>query len=267
MNGLVRVIQIIGVNSVPAFGVFGVGWTLGTAVAVYWLENVIGLVLVSLRLDLHRRQTRKRGHYNAGTMRVTERRGGETLVVEKKITYLRHFLSIAIPFTLAHGFFLAMLLFFIVPQNYPAVSMNVAAVGEGTAVVGVLLLLGFVFDLFDLRNRSFAWAKAQADYSLGRMLVVHLTIVLGMFALAATDAPESLFAVFIAFKTLVDLGSRAPKPMAKEPPKWLVQQKGRLPKATASGVSADPASVIVEQWDEQLKAAEEAELPMPEQPA
>ncbi len=65
MGRIVRLLQVVGVNSVPAFGVFAAGWTATTALALYWCENVLVILLVGLRLWLHRRSTHKRGHWEA----------------------------------------------------------------------------------------------------------------------------------------------------------------------------------------------------------
>ena len=79
-----RLLLVLIVNGVTIYGVFRLHWGIGTAIAIYWCENVIGIVLISLLFVMHRGVTRKRGH----TKHV-----------------LRGFLSKAIPFTLVHGIF------------------------------------------------------------------------------------------------------------------------------------------------------------------
>src|SRR6185295_3720279 len=63
VNRLIRAFQLVGLNSVPVVGVLAVGWSDGTALALYWCESVLGALLVALRIRLHRKATNKRGHY------------------------------------------------------------------------------------------------------------------------------------------------------------------------------------------------------------
>ena len=218
--GLGRVAQALGLNSVPALGLFGAGWSAGTALAVYWIESLMVIVLVSARIVLHRRWTRKSGHWHAGVQ--TLHRSGK-LVERRSITHLQSYLGVAIPFTLVHGLFLSALLFLVFrdnPENDYRVSMP--DLRDGVVGVAILLALGFLLDLIGLRSRPFRWIERGTERALGRVFVVHLTIVLGMFATVWTDGPSGLFVVFIGLKTLYDIGSVMPqKELELEPPRWL----------------------------------------------
>ncbi|MBI2834124.1 MAG: hypothetical protein HYX76_06825 [Acidobacteria bacterium] len=46
-----------------AGGIFLGGWSYSTALVLYWWENFFGSLLIAIRIVLHRRLTRKRGHY------------------------------------------------------------------------------------------------------------------------------------------------------------------------------------------------------------
>ena len=218
--GVGRVAQALGLNSVPALGLFGAGWTAGTALALYWIESVLVIVLVSARIALHRRQTRKSGHWHAGVQTI--HRSGK-VVERKSVTHLQSYLGVAIPFTLAHGLFLSMLLFMVFRER-PETDYRVSFpdLRDGVVGVAILLVVGFLFDLIGLRQRPFRWIERGTERALGRVFVVHLTIVIGMFATVWTDGPSGLFAVFIGLKTLFDLGSVLPqKELELEPPRWL----------------------------------------------
>lgn len=215
-----RIAQTLGLNALPVAGVLGDWWSSGTALALYWIEGVVVIVLISARIALHRRWTRKAGHGFQGhfrssteTQRATQRPG----------SFLSSYLIIAIPFTLAHGLFLGVLLFMLT-HNRPDLGIAVNAASLRTGGLGMLcfLALGFLIDLVSLRHQSFRWLERMTERALGRIFVVHLTIIFGVGALALFDAPMGLLGVFAALKALVDLGSIMPhKELAPEPPRWL----------------------------------------------
>jgi hypothetical protein len=219
LPGVGRVAQALGVNSVPALGILGGGWSAGTALALYWLESVLVIVVVAARIVLHRRWTRKAGHWSG---RLTIQRQGRPAET-RRTTLLRSYLGVAIPFTLAHGLFLSALLF-LVFRDRPEGDFRVSLpdLRAGLLGVSVLIAVGFVLDLVGLRDRPFRWIERGTERALGRVFVVHLTIVLGMFATVWTDGPAGLFMVFVGLKTLFDLGSILPeRELALDPPRWL----------------------------------------------
>ena len=90
-------------------------------------------------------------------------------------------------------------------------------------MIGVLifLLLGLTIDLVQLKDKSFRWIELLTQRALGRIFVVHLTIIFGMFAMAYFHAPAGFFLVFAGLKFLMDLGSLFPhKELDVEPPRW-----------------------------------------------
>lgn len=52
-----RLLQALGVNSVPAVGFLGQGWSIGTTLALYWVETVLVIALVATRIVVHRRRS------------------------------------------------------------------------------------------------------------------------------------------------------------------------------------------------------------------
>jgi hypothetical protein len=72
-----------------------------------------------------------------------------------------------------------------------------------------------------MRYRSGAWYfkgwslstmlfRARVDGAVGRMLLVHVLIIGGAFALAFTGNEKSVFLVFVLFKLLLDVGFALP---------------------------------------------------------
>lgn len=219
-----RLAQLLGLNAVPVAGFFGQGWSPGTALAIYWVEGLLVIFFVSARIALHRRWTRKVGHYRAPSFTRTSRSqsGGEPVTAIGSGSLLGSYLAAAIPFTLAHGFFLGMMLFLFLPQAFGA-SAGVALADLGKGAVGVLafLALGLGIDLVHLRERSYRSIEVATERAMGRIFVVHMTIIFGVGASMFIHAPTALFGVFAGFKTLFDLGGAFPhRELALEPPRW-----------------------------------------------
>lgn len=78
MRRFPRLLQVLGVNSVPVVGVLAADWTEATALALYWCENVMVTFLVGLRIGLHRRATAKRGHFETGPLASASVSSGAT---------------------------------------------------------------------------------------------------------------------------------------------------------------------------------------------
>ena len=259
LPGVGRLLQALGVNSVPAAGFFGEGWTVGTTLALYWLETVAVIVLISLRILLHRRLTRKAGHWNVATETRT-RSGSRTTVRHGRTTFLVSFLMVMIPFTAAHGLFLGLLVFLVLPEHaQTAAGVDSADLGAGAAAIAVFLAIGLALDLVGMRERTFHWVEKVAQRAQGRMFVTHLTIIFGMGAMAVWSAPAALFGVFVGLKTLLDLGGLLPeKEPSPDPPRWLAWLDGLGPGKEGLTFSAHYRKSI----EDERRKREADELPL-----
>lgn len=226
LPGAGRVLRALGLGGVPATGYFGAGWSLGTLLLLYWLETILVTLLVSILILRHRRATRKAGHWKAGSS-VTITSGGRTTT--RRGTFLQSFLGVMVPFTLGHGVFVAVFVFLVFPQELgPAAGVSGAAVADGLTAIGVFLLVSLLIDLFGIGERPFQWVERLAQRAQGRMLVTHLTIILGAGAMAVFEAPLGFLVVFVVLKSLLDLGGMLPnrRPQPKAP--GAVNALGRL---------------------------------------
>jgi len=215
-----RLLQVLGLNAVPVAGFFGEGWSPGTALAIYWVESVLVILFVTTRIVLHRRWTRKRGHFRAPSFSKQKQDAPPSPVGSGSL--LSGYLVVAIPFTLVHGIFLALLLFLFLPKEFGAdAGVSLVDLGKGTLGVLGFLVLGLAMDLVSLRDRPFRWLELFTQRAMGRIFVVHMTIIFGMGAAAFFHAPAALFGVFAGLKTLFDLGSAFPhRELSLEPPRW-----------------------------------------------
>lgn len=209
---LTRLFELVGVNSLPVVGVIAGDWTSATALTLYWAENLVASALVAVRLWLHRRWT-------APPPTATE--------FVPRATAPSAFLTMALPFTLAHGLFLAVILA-LVMERLPDLETLRGAFVVLLAVQGV----AFGIDLWTLDRWPAARVTAQADHLMGRVVIVHLSIIFGMFLLAWLETEWAFFSFFAAMKLLTDAASFLPRPQPgtdQAPPPWLVTLMRKVP--------------------------------------
>jgi len=219
------------VNAVPLVGVKYYGWSASTVVVLYWLENLMIAVFTCARIALHRKLTRKRGHWRGGQLEVQV--NGKPL----RTGLLGEYATMAFVFTLAHGIFVGGFTL-IAADHHPGDPLWMVSreqLLQGCQWMLAAMTVEFLIDAATMRSRSFAWIKAYVGQRMGRVLVMHLAIIFGMWGMMATESPFAVLYVLIGLKTLWDLvasnaGDR-PSTSPDEPPAWALklaaQQHGR----------------------------------------
>jgi hypothetical protein len=195
------------VNAIPAVGVFAFGWSVGVLLILFWVENLLGVLFAALRLHLHQRRSTDplyRDPNAAPSMTVN----GKAV---RFSSHARGFLSMALPFALAHGVF-AILLPFAFAQDKGGVNAALWTprwddLQIGAALIALTLLLDLLIDLPRLARQPAARVKAQADARMGRVIALHVVIIFGAIATAKFESPYGMLAVMLGLKTLVDLAS------------------------------------------------------------
>ena len=184
-------IQALAINAVTIYGVFGLDWPVGTAIALYWSENVLRgiliLVLLSIWQVFFRRPDRLSGIGNQRTFTI------------------RTFSLLTLAFNAAHAVFLAVILGFVVPRMSPGQRFEIGSFQRGFVIVGSLLALELLVWLLRASRESEAQIQFSANAYVRRVVVLHLTIVCGMFGIVLFDRPALLFASFAALKVAADL--------------------------------------------------------------
>lgn len=202
MQGLIRALQILGVNAVPAWGFFDNHWSASSTLIVYWFENVIATLLIAVRVVIHRRVTKKRGYF-ASTTRYN--------------SFLSTFLQSSLAFTAVHGVFIAAIVGIIATTG----PVRLADVERGVAGVSAFLAFGLLIDLVKIRRSSFAYIRRLTDHAMGRVFVIHFTILIGMAIAMLTGKTAAIFVIFVSLKTLLDIGGQLPDYDPAEAPRWL----------------------------------------------
>ena len=234
-------------NAIPLYGVLRLGWSATNVLVMYWLENLLVAVVTCLRIAAHRQLTHMRGHWRAGQL------GSSSNGKPSRAGLLGEYATVAFVFTLAHGVFVAVIALLLAGKHPddPLWRFSWGALRQGALMLCLVLAAGFAADLPGMRSRSFAWIKAQVQQRVGRVLVLHLAIIFGMAAMAATDSPLGILYVLIGLKTLWDVALTrvVAAPVPKQPPRWLLKLGDRL------GKDKGGAAAMAEQWSAGIEAA------------
>ena len=219
------------INAVPLYGVKELGWSASTVVVLYWFENLLTVFFTCARIALHRKLTRKRGYWRKGQLGTKVNNQPSTAGL------LGEYATMAIIFTLAHGIFVGAFVMLAADHSPgdPRWAFSSTQFWQGAQWMATALVADFLADAATIRQRSFAWIRHYVDQRVGRVILLHLTIIFGMGGMMMTESPFAVLYVLIGLKTLWDLVSSSASAQAAtlpdEPPAWALklgaQQHGR----------------------------------------
>ena len=206
------VVALIVANLIPLVGVLWFGWDVWGILIIYWLENgIYGLFNV---LKMRRaegpedaspeaaRETRRR----LNGMRVN----GRPPSGMDKAALIPFFIMHYGIFWVVHGLFvLALPLFaFTGAQGEPDFGTTL----NPLAIVFVLVCLfishgvSYVFNYIGRGEFLRTTAAAQMFAPYGRLVVMHVTVIIGAMAISVTGAPAAAIVVLVLLKIALDLG-------------------------------------------------------------
>ena len=210
------VVALIVANAIPLIGVLLFGWSVWNILVVYWLENGIVGAFNVLKM------ARAEGPAPAGSTPTEARSVGPA----SKVALIPFFVMHYGLFWVVHGIFVLTLPLFtgmfeqasdpfgpatgapIVDPFDPAVRSGIDAGTVGLAVVALAISHGVSFAWNYLRGGEYRRVTAGqlmgAPY--GRLVALHLTIILGAMAIIGTGAPVAAVAILVGVKTVIDLG-------------------------------------------------------------
>jgi uncharacterized protein DUF6498 len=212
MKRLGRLTQLIGLNAVPVAGVAWAGWTNKTALALYWCETVMFIILVFIRIHVHRMATQKRGHYVE--ILVTSTSGNARRRRNKVGYFATSFLVFSLAFSLGQLFFLG----FATRDTGDAVDR--AKLIQGVEASAAFLFVGFVMDLAGIKERPFAWIRNMSMGALWRVFLVQFAIIIGAVGSTMFGWPRATLIAFVFLKLYTDATSQLPQYDPKEAPQW-----------------------------------------------
>jgi hypothetical protein len=228
-------VSLLGINAIPLAGVFFGGWSGATALSLYWWENLVGCLLVALRLLLHRRWTRKRGYERLHLTLASRDGGGQSPQpwrpgrrpkVERKGNFVQEFAVSALAATAVHG----LLLWFVIRKVLER-SPDGEALRQGVLGVAAVQVATFLWDLRGLRQRPFAWVREQAQTTLNRVTLIHLFLIVGTWV-ALKSETITFFGPFAVLKAVADAGNLLTRSgvnvAGPEAPRWLAATINRI---------------------------------------
>ncbi len=222
MPAAARLTALLAAIAIPALGWFVGGWTGATTLVVYWAETVLICLFAWGRIRLHQRWNPRRGHFRY--------QGPSSTPGAKTGSFASGFVLLAAVFSGAHAVFLAAIVFLLTKNGHASIAaIDWRAVAIGCGLILALLTVDFVAELTDLRQWSFRQVELAANQGISRVAVVHLTLIVGMAGIALTDAPETLFGVFVVLKTLASLSWLLPQWEPATAPVWLSRLMNRVP--------------------------------------
>ena len=219
------VVALIVANAIPLFGALFLGWNVWMILIVYWLENgIVGLfnILKILRAE------------GPADPTSTWRMNGKPMAVVGRSAIAGFFLIHYGMFWFVHGIFVLTLPLFaglgtdlpdVVPleptgspfgggvfpfESGPGAEMT-SGFEPGSVLLAVVALaishgVSYWFNYLGRGEYRRATAAGQMFAPYGRLVVLHITIIVGGMAIAFTGAPAAVLAILVVLKTLMDIG-------------------------------------------------------------
>lgn len=195
------VIALVVANAIPLLGVLLFGWSVWTILIVYWLEN--GIVGAFNVLKMSRAQGGDDGSARNWTL------NGRPAASVAKGGLIGFFVMHYGLFWAVHGVFVFMLPLF--ASMGPDGSDIGPAPDFWTILFAVAALfishgVSYLFNFIGSGEYKRTSPVRQMFSPYGRLVVLHVTIILGAIAIATTGAPVAAIVVLVVLKTALDLG-------------------------------------------------------------
>jgi hypothetical protein len=202
----VAIALLVVANLVPLAGVLFLGWELATIVALYWLENgVIGA------FALARIGTAQGVDADPGSVTINGRAVPQAQLanpVTARVILMPFFVIHYGMFWLVHGVFV----WFALPLMWEEMgagtgSPSLAAIAWAIPVLVLSHGASFLCNWWWGGERRTSTPSREMAAPYGRVMILHVTIVLGAFAVAAIGAPIGALVLMVALKTVADLAA------------------------------------------------------------
>lgn len=205
---------LVGSNLVPLLGVLVLDWSVQALLLVYWLESgLIGLLNVPKILSAHGAETS--ASRSQAAQLISD---GETVTLpdppettpetptwrRENRSVARFFLEHYGLFWLAHGVVIGILPL-IAPGMEFVPRATLPTVAVGACATGVSHYISYRRNYLSGGEWRTVPPGRQINAPYGRVLVMHLTVVLGAFAVTIIGAPVGTLVILIGVKTALDV--------------------------------------------------------------
>jgi Family of unknown function (DUF6498) len=253
-----NVLFVLALNAIPFYGAMYLGWSISTILALFWVENVMIIAATGVRIVLHRRWTRKCGHWSGAQPQIID---GEMCIPGNQNSFLSGYLSTVGIFTFAHGIFVVALVFGMDREHPDQAIWRFSFDQFRNGVIGMaaVLIVDLLADFPRLHRGTFAWLKNYVDRRTARVFILHIALIFGMLAVASTHSPFGLLGVLIGLKALIDVStarygeSDNLNDLPAEPPAWTMKMVGAL------GKKKDDPEKFLKKWHDDFAKQRETE--------
>ena len=202
----VAIAALVGANLVPLVGVLFLGWSLTTIVALYWLENgVVGAFAIA-RIATARGIDQDPGSATINGRRLSsaELRNPATARLVLMPFFVVHYGM----FWLVHGVFV----WFALPAIFDSMDGATGGPNLVSCLVALPLLIlshgaSFVLNWWYGGERFTSSPTREMGAPYGRVVILHVTIVIGAFLVAMLGSPIWALVLLVVLKTGADLAA------------------------------------------------------------
>ncbi len=205
------IVALVVANAIPLFGVLFLGWNVWTILTIYWLENgVVGFFNVL-------KMSKAAGTDPVGSG-MTATVNGRPIAGSAKAVLIPFFVVHYGIFWLVHGIFILTLPMFVAfggggffdggaPSDGGAGIMSDPG-AIAFVLIGLFISHGISYQLNYIGRGEYLRTSVarQMVAPYGRLVILHVTIILGGMAIAFTGAPAAAVLVLVLLKTALDLG-------------------------------------------------------------
>ena len=195
------VVALVVANLIPLIGVLFLGWSVWTILIVYWIEN--GIVGGFNVLKILRAQGTDDGD-TATTLTINGRRASTVSKAGLVPFFVMHYGL----FWLVHGVFVLTLpLFMGMASEAEAIDPGADPVTIVIAIVALFISHGLSYRFNFIGNGEYRRVSpgAQMFAPYGRLMILHITIIVGALAIALTGAQEAAIVILVILKIGLDL--------------------------------------------------------------
>ena len=202
MNFASALLYALLMNGLPLVEVVASGRSPAILLLLYWFETVLLLVTGVVRIVVHRRATRRAGHYvSIATAQDADAGAAETRrALGDENAYLRSFLSLTVIFTAAPGMFVLLLVFLFKVAGPVSWADARLALAYAAGVQALFL----AWDLPRIAHWTFAELARNVGTVSLRVLVTQLGLIFGFVAMGIVDSPWGLVGTFVVMRALAD---------------------------------------------------------------
>jgi Family of unknown function (DUF6498) len=190
------VVALIVANLVPLIGVLFFGWSVWNILIVYWLENGIVGVFNVLKMSIASGSGVPQG------MSMNSR----PVAGNAKATLIPFFVIHYGIFWVVHGIFVFTLPFLFTEEPASASGVNPGAILFAGIALAISHGVSFWWNFWHGGEYRRISAAQLMFAPYGRLLVLHMTIILGAVAIGTTGAQSAAVAILVLIKIALDIG-------------------------------------------------------------